>query len=298
MTLDQLRYFLEVAREGHMGRAAKSLRLSASAVSHSLAALEAELDTPLFHRAGRRLVLTEEGRRLATEAADLLERADRLKWDIKPNLEHTTLRLGGPPSLMTMAVGPASAALARSRTKLDFHFAFLPSLETVRQIKDDKLDLAFGYDEGKLRGLSHRRLYSDRGYICARVDHPLFAAKDGQRLELLAKYPLISPQPRATMLEDANQLLRRVLRDTPRVNYLIPSYDLGASVMTATDAWGIFPEWVIRAFSRRIAKLYDGPALPELKITMLINSRIEKATFVDELAALVSRQFEQNLTVQ
>ena len=48
MNFDKLRYFAEVARTGHLGRAASILCVSASAVSHAIADLEDELGVELF----------------------------------------------------------------------------------------------------------------------------------------------------------------------------------------------------------------------------------------------------------
>lgn len=57
-----LRYFREVAREGHLTRAAERLNLSQSALSAQIRQLEDRLGHALFARRGRQLILTEAGR--------------------------------------------------------------------------------------------------------------------------------------------------------------------------------------------------------------------------------------------
>jgi LysR family transcriptional activator of nhaA len=57
-----LRYFREVAREGHLTRAAERLNLSQSALSTQIRQLEERLGHALFERKGRQLILTEAGR--------------------------------------------------------------------------------------------------------------------------------------------------------------------------------------------------------------------------------------------
>ena len=57
-----LRYFREVAREGHLTRAAERLNLSQSALSAQIRHLEDRLGHALFERRGRQLILTEAGR--------------------------------------------------------------------------------------------------------------------------------------------------------------------------------------------------------------------------------------------
>ncbi len=75
MTLDQLRIFVEVAERGHVTRAAEALRMSQSAASVAIAALEDLYQVPLFNRVGRGIQLTEAGRIFLREARAVLDRA-------------------------------------------------------------------------------------------------------------------------------------------------------------------------------------------------------------------------------
>ncbi len=76
MTFNQLRTFVEVATSGSVIEAARSLMVSAPAVSAALRAIEKELGTPLVERAGRGLVVTPAGvvfARYARQVLALLE---------------------------------------------------------------------------------------------------------------------------------------------------------------------------------------------------------------------------------
>ena len=64
-----LRYFREVATEGHLGRTAARLNVSQSSISLQIKQLEDRIGQSLFDRAGRSLVLTE-ARRIALDYAD------------------------------------------------------------------------------------------------------------------------------------------------------------------------------------------------------------------------------------
>jgi len=59
--LNKLRTFFAIAECGGVSAAAAQLSLTRSAISHSLAGLESSLDVILFHRVGKKLVLTREG---------------------------------------------------------------------------------------------------------------------------------------------------------------------------------------------------------------------------------------------
>lgn len=78
MELCVLRYFLAVAREESICRAAECLHLSQPTLSRQLMDLEQELGKTLFIRGNRRITLTEEGvllRKRAGEIMDLVEKA-------------------------------------------------------------------------------------------------------------------------------------------------------------------------------------------------------------------------------
>lgn len=70
--LDRLEALQALAAAGTMGRAAASLRITQSAVSKRIGALEAELAVKLIEREGRRVRLTPEAQRLLSEARPLL----------------------------------------------------------------------------------------------------------------------------------------------------------------------------------------------------------------------------------
>lgn len=80
MELRVLRYFLTVAREENITRAAELLHVSQPAVSRQLAQLEEELGVKLFVRGNHHITLTEDGlmlRRRAQEIIDLAEKTQR-----------------------------------------------------------------------------------------------------------------------------------------------------------------------------------------------------------------------------
>jgi DNA-binding transcriptional LysR family regulator len=78
-SLDQLRIFLSVAKEGSFGGAARSMGRAVSAISYGIAQLEAQLGVMLFAREGsRRPVLTEAGEALLGETRSVADRVDAL----------------------------------------------------------------------------------------------------------------------------------------------------------------------------------------------------------------------------
>jgi DNA-binding transcriptional LysR family regulator len=116
MTLDQLRVFVEVAERGHVTRAAEALRMSQSAASAAVAALEDLYRIQLFDRVGRGIQLTEPGRIFLREARAVLDRA---------SMASSVLRdlAGSPASPLALAASQTIASYWLPRRLAAFHAA-------------------------------------------------------------------------------------------------------------------------------------------------------------------------------
>ena len=79
MEIRSLRYFLAVAREENMTRAAELLHVTQPTLSKTLKALEEELGKKLFTRRSFSIRLTEEGMLLRDRAEDLVAMADKIE---------------------------------------------------------------------------------------------------------------------------------------------------------------------------------------------------------------------------
>ncbi|HVH79004.1 MAG TPA: LysR family transcriptional regulator [Stellaceae bacterium] len=94
MELRHLRYFVAVAEEGHVTRAAARLGIQQPPLSQQIPALERELDAQLFRRKPRGVELTPAGKALLDEARAILARTEAAIVAAKRAAQGETGRIG------------------------------------------------------------------------------------------------------------------------------------------------------------------------------------------------------------
>src|ERR1700734_230297 len=77
MDIKQMRYFLSLAQEGNVTRAARQLNIVQPALSMQIARLEKTLDKQLFYRTSHGMSLTPAGETLARLVAPIIQDIDR-----------------------------------------------------------------------------------------------------------------------------------------------------------------------------------------------------------------------------
>lgn len=140
MELHQLRYFVAIAETGNFTRAAERAHVAQPSLSQQISKLEAEVGHKLFHRLGRRAVLTEAG-------AAFLERARRILFEV----ENATKELGDHPSLgRRITVGAVQTVMPYLITPFIAQLReILPNLMVDAQ-EDFRANLLRGVIEGDL----------------------------------------------------------------------------------------------------------------------------------------------------
>lgn len=95
------RSFVEVYRMGTASRAAQTLHLTQPAVSQHIAALESTLGYLLFQRSPRRMIPTEEGKRLYTQVAAAIEQLESIPTKNTASTAPQIIRIGTPQEFFT-----------------------------------------------------------------------------------------------------------------------------------------------------------------------------------------------------
>lgn len=195
----RLLIFREVARQGSISAAARSLGWTQPAVSQHLRALERQTGVALLLRGAGGVELTEPGR-------VLLERAEAVAGQLhmaEEELAHLTdlrrgrVRLAAYPSGAATLVPPALAALRDQHPEVDVSLAEAEPPEAVALLRAGEVDVAlvFGYDEAASEvapgpGLVWRRLGREPVDLVLPAEHPL-ARRRSVPVAALAQEPWV-----------------------------------------------------------------------------------------------------------
>ena len=178
MTLDwdKLRVFHAAAEAGSFTHAAETLRLSQSAISRQVSALEHDVGVPLFHRHARGLVLTEQGEILYRTAHDVLMKLET----VKSRLTETKDRPSGLLRVTT-TVGLGAGWLT---DRLPEFLELYPDIQLQLLLANEELDLTMRQADCAIRlrqpqqpDLIQRRIFTVHFHIVAA---PSYIAKYGK----------------------------------------------------------------------------------------------------------------------
>jgi LysR family carnitine catabolism transcriptional activator len=116
VNLRHLEFVIAVADEGGFRRAAASLHVSQSALSHAIAAIEDRLGEPLFNRTGRRVSLTPLGETYVAAGRDVLAAQQAMELTVAgaSHLDHAPLTV---VVQATSVVGAATTLLTAMRAR-------------------------------------------------------------------------------------------------------------------------------------------------------------------------------------
>ncbi len=99
ITLRQMEIFLELAQNPHLGKVAESISLTQSAVSMAIKSLEETLETKLFDRLNKKLILNEYGRLFYKKIEPLVKELSESENLFRDETYHGELKVGVSSSI-------------------------------------------------------------------------------------------------------------------------------------------------------------------------------------------------------
>ncbi|MBO3277944.1 LysR family transcriptional regulator [Pseudomonas schmalbachii] len=175
MDFRQLRYFVAVYEEGHVGRAAERLALSQPALSQQIRQLEQNLEVALFQRSGKRLVPTAAAHTLYHHAVPLLEGLERAHEALRAFRGHTpgTLAIGVLQTVNASLVPHIVERLHNTQPHLQVRIYELSGVEIEKRLLAGQLDIGIGFLPPRQPALHGVELYNDELQLVIPAEHPL-----------------------------------------------------------------------------------------------------------------------------
>ena len=255
MDWDKLRIFHAVADAGSLTHAGETLHLSQSAVSRQVRALEESLNTTLFHRHARGLILTEQGELLFDATRSMNKRLDATAARIRDSEEEVFGELR-----VTTTIGFGSLWLA---PRLSTLYEKYPDLKIDLMLEERVLDLpmreadvAIRMKEPSQADLIRKRLLSVRMQLYASREY-LVQNPAPADLERLGEHRLICQNPRSAQVSASSTLVQELLtHDVPNLLTVNNYYGVLQAVRSNLGI-GVLPDYTTEDFPDLVRVLPD-----------------------------------------
>ncbi|MEX0287306.1 MAG: LysR family transcriptional regulator [Paracoccaceae bacterium] len=246
MDWDKLRIFHAVADAGSLTHAGDKLNLSQSAVSRQVRALEESLNTTLFHRHARGLILTEQGELLFDATSAMMKRLDAAAARIRDSEEEVFGELR-----VTTTFGFGTLWLAPRLPKL---YEIYPDLKIDLMLEERVLDLpmreadvAIRMKEPSQADLIRKRLmsvqmrlYASEGYLTS-VGTP-------EQLEDFGQHRLICQNTTSAQVGASARLVQELMTHNPRSLLTVNNYFGVLQAVLHDLGIGVLPDYVTQDF--------------------------------------------------
>ncbi|WP_221801362.1 pca operon transcription factor PcaQ [Oceanobacter mangrovi] len=199
-----LQCFLEVSRQGSVGRAADVLALTQPAVSKKLKELEDMLGVRLLERSKKGVELTQYGevfiKFAGTSVAALREGASSVANAKQKG--RARLSIGVLPTVAACLMPKVVQKFRQSDLDVTLNIVSAQNTLLLSQLRVGELDLVIGRlgEPDQVTGLTFEHLYSERVSFVVRPDHPLLG-KDFDPQDIV-NYPVLYP-PQGSIIFNA-----------------------------------------------------------------------------------------------
>ena len=255
MDWDKLRIFHAVADAGSLTHAGDSLHLSQSAVSRQIRALEESLNTTLFHRHARGLILTEQGELLFDATSAMNKRLETAAARIRDSEDEVfgELRVTTTTGFGTLWLAPRLGKLYERYPDLKID---LMLEERVLDLPMREADVAIRMKEPSQADLIRRRLMTIRMRLYATRDY-LDTAGELSSIEDISDHRLISQNPTTAQVAAGAFLVQSLLNQEIRSTLTVNNYYGVLQAVLCHLGIGVLPDYLAEDFPNLVRVLPD-----------------------------------------
>jgi|SRR5690625_426613 len=186
ISLDLLDAFVNVARQGNLTRAAESMHVTVSALSHRMRQLEERLDTRVFTRGPRGVSLTVAGQRLFDATKGPVADIDRALRDFCTHAGDRMLTISAVPLLASGWLVPRLPGFVARHPQVNLN---LQSSESVVDFEREPVDAALRLGRGGWKSVHSEHLLDE--WISPVASPALLKRIGGPRHSVMTRAPLL-----------------------------------------------------------------------------------------------------------
>ena len=255
MDWDKLRIFHAVADAGSLTHAGDTLHLSQSAVSRQVRALEESLNTTLFHRHARGLILTEQGELLFDATKSMNKRLEAASARIRDSEEEVfgDLRVTTTTGFGTLWLAPRLPALYEKYPDLKID---LMLEERVLDLPMREADVAIRMKEPSQADLIRKRLMSVRMRLYA---SKTYLEQNGtpQTLEEMGPHRLICQSLNSIQVAAGATLVQHLMTQDIPNRFTVNNYFGVLQGILNNIGIGVLPDYLTEDFGDLVRVLPD-----------------------------------------
>ena len=289
MELRHLRYFVAVAEEENVSRAALKLHVSQPGLSRQIRDLEDEIGFQLFERSAKSLRLTEAGKVFLHEAHAVLLHAEDAVKKARAVSGGTSgeINVGYAPSLTVQILPQALRKFQEQFPNVRVALHDLSTEEMLSQLGEKKLQVALTVKPPAklLRGLNCAELARYEMCVAVAPKHPLAKLK-AISLEQIAAEPLIAYSRKD--YPEYHTMLEKLFAPVRRKPRIVGEHDSVTSLIAAVESgcgFALVPSCVACMVGARLKLLPLRPALPPIPVVAIWRNESETELVKSFIAA-------------
>jgi DNA-binding transcriptional LysR family regulator len=244
VNLEWYRSFIEVYRVGTVSGAAQVLHLTQPAVSQHIAALESALGQSLFQRMPRRMLPTDEGKRLYTEIVEAIERLESITPRLSNNAPQV-IRIGSPQEFFAERVLNQLPQTENFLYRVQFGLA----KDLIQQLLAGQLDGVIATQKIMRSELEYQLVHEENFWLVAPSNTVIPVPSEQLQVDLTCLESWVRSQPLIAYSEDLPIIRRfwrvifgRRLDTVPRL--VLPDLRLIRQAVVAGLGFSILPDYL------------------------------------------------------
>lgn len=243
MNIDHIEAFMYVVHFNNIHRAAEALFLSQPTVTARIKTLERELDTELFERKGRGIILTEKGKEFIPFADQIIRTFQQGKKQLKNGTNQEEITIGANTITSQYFIPFALPLWKRANPGLRFKVISAPNDVLVDKLLQKQVDIAF-MKHITHNGLQNHAILDNSVRLVVYPGHP-FQYQAGLAVQQLAIEPMVFFECGAFDWNRVHKIFE-LANVEPRIEFQVDHLEVAKSLILSGSGIGFLPYLCIK----------------------------------------------------